>query len=258
MSVSPFDEALFQKACNEIIHIEREKNGIGTLQEKTLHAVLKRFYEPDIAHQEFRIGKYVADIFRGDEIIEIQTRNFNAMRNKLTLFLEQYPVTIVYPIIHTKWLCWIDETTGEVSKKRKSPKVGSTYDAYYELYKIKQFLTHPNLHLCLVLVDAEEYRLLNGWSRDRKKGSTRYDRIPVKLVDEFYVGSPKEYDCMIPENLPEPFNSQDFAKCAGISIGNARLALNILHYIGAVTRVGKKGNTYLYQLAKTVAHHTST
>lgn len=250
MSVSPFDEELFQKACKEIIHIEREKNGIGTLQEKTVHAVLKRFYEPDIAHQEFRIGKYVADIFRGDEIIEIQTRNFNAMRRKLDLFLEQYPVTIVYPIIHTKWLYWIDETTGEVSKKRKSPKVGTTFDAYFELYKIKQYLTHPNLHLCLILIDAEEYRLLNGWSRDKKRGSTRYDRIPVKLVDEFYMDSPKEYGCMIPENLPEPFSSKDFAGCAKIPQGHAQLALNILNYTGAVTRVGKKGNSYLYQITK--------
>lgn len=250
MSVSPFDEDLFQKACNEIINIERERNGIGTLQEKTVHAVLKRFYEPDTGHQEIRIGNYVADIFRGEEIIEIQTRNFNSMRRKLDLFLEQYPVTIVYPIVHTKWLLWIDESTGEVSKKRKSPRTGNTYDAYYELYKIKQYLTHPNLHLCLILIDVEEYRLLNGWSRDKKRGSTRYDRIPVKLVDEFYIGSPKEYGCMIPEDLPEPFCSKDFAKKANITQGTAQLALNILNYIQAVTRVGKKGNSYLYELNK--------
>ena len=170
------------------------------------------------------------------------------MRKKLDLFLEEYPVTIVYPIIHSKWLLWIDETTGEISKKRKSPRTGKTYDAYYELYKIKQYLTHPNLHLCLILIDVEEYRLLNGWSRDKKRGSTRYDRIPVKLVDEYYIGSPKEYGCMIPENLPKPFCSKDFAKKANISQGAAQLALNILNYIQAVTRVGKKGNSYLYEL----------
>lgn len=248
MSVSPFDEELFEKACNEIIHVDREKNGIGTLQEKTLHAVLKRFYEPNTGHQEIRIGNFVADIFRGEEIIEIQTRNFNAMRRKLDLFLEEYPVTIVYPIVHTKWLFWIDEKTGEVSKKRKSPRTGKTYDAYYELYKIKSYLTHPNLHLCLILLDVEEYRLLNGWSRDRKKGSTRYDRIPVKLVDEFYIGSPSEYGCMIPEGLPSPFTSKDFAKQAKVPQKTAQTALNILHYIHAVKRVGKNGNSYLYEL----------
>ena len=41
---------------------------------------------------------YVADIFAQGEIIEIQTRQFNRMRDKLTAFLPLYPVTIVYPI----------------------------------------------------------------------------------------------------------------------------------------------------------------
>lgn len=249
MSVSTYDETLFSQACKEIIHKQREKNGIGTLQEKTVHAVLKRFYEPDVSHQEIRIGSFVADIFRDNEIIEIQTRSFNSMRKKLNLFLEDYQVTIVYPIIRHKWLFWIDEQTGEISKKRKSPKIGKTYDAFYELYKIKSYLTHPNLHLCLVLIDAEEYRLLNGWSRDKKKGSTRFDRIPTALVDEFYIGNVKDYDCMIPENLPLPFTTKDFAKAAKISQNSAQLALNILHHIHAVERVGKTGNSYLYERA---------
>ena len=80
MSVSREDELLFEKACKEVLRAEREKNGIGTLGEKTLHAVLKKFYEPDISHQEIRIERFVADIFRDEEIIEIQTRSFNSMR----------------------------------------------------------------------------------------------------------------------------------------------------------------------------------
>lgn len=248
MSISTYDETLFKEACDEIIAIEREKNGIGTLQEKTMHAVLKRFYEPDITHQEIRIKGYVADIFRDNEIIEIQTRNFNAMRKKLDCFLEDYPVTIVYPIVHTKWLYWIDEETGEVTQKRKSPKIGKTFDAYFELYKIKQYLTHPNLHLCLVLVDAEEYRLLNGWSHDKKRGSSRYDRIPVKLVEEYFISGPKDFACMIPEGLPDQFTAKDFAKTAKIKLNIAQLALNILHYINAVSRIGKQGRSYLYSL----------
>ena len=53
---------------------------------------------------------------------------------------------------------------------------------------------------------------------------------------------------MIPRDLPNPFNSKDFAKKAGISQSNAQLALNILTYIEAVARIGKKGNSYLYEL----------
>ena len=118
MPITTYDQQLFADACQKIIAKERETNGIGTLKEKTMHAVLKNFYEPDVSHQEIKVDRFVADILRDNEIIEIQTRSFNAMRKKLSVFLEKYPVTIVYPIPHNKWLYWIDENTGEISKKR--------------------------------------------------------------------------------------------------------------------------------------------
>lgn len=247
MSICDHDIVLFRQACTKIVNREREKNGIGTLQEKTIHAVLKNFYEPDLEHQEIPVENFVADILRDGEIIEIQTRAFQALRRKLDTFLQQYQVTIVYPIVRTKWLYWIDEETGEITKKRKSPKKGTIYDAIPELYKIKPYLPNPNLHLCLVLIDAEEYRLLNGWSQDRKKGSTRYDRIPTQLVDEFFIGSLADYQCLIPEGLPSDYTSRDFAKAARIPLSYAQTTLTILHHIGLVHRTGKAGRSYTYE-----------
>ncbi len=61
-------------------------NGIGTLREKTIHSVLKYYYAPNPAYHEIRIGTYVADICVDGEIFEIQTRNFNTMRDKLSFF----------------------------------------------------------------------------------------------------------------------------------------------------------------------------
>lgn len=249
MSVTDFDQDIFAQACDQIINKERIRNGIGTLSEKTVHAVLKNFYEPDPSHQEIPVGKFVADILRDDEIIEIQTRNMNALRRKLDYFLDIYPVTIVYPIVHTKWLYWIDETTGEISQKRKSPKTGSMYDAFYELYKIKPYLNHPDLQLCLPLIDVEEYRLLNGWSRDRKKGSTRYDRIPKALVDEFFIGSPQEYACMIPEGLPDEFSVKDFAKHSRLAPRYAQTAIQVLKHVGVIEHVRTEGRAYIYQIS---------
>lgn len=247
MSICENDSRLFEEACQKIVRQQRERNGIGTLQEKTLHAVLKNFYEPDPAHQEIPVESFVADILRDEEIIEIQTRGFNKLRRKLDIFLQQYPVTVVYPIVHTKWLYWIDEDTGEISKKRKSPKCGRIYDAIPELYKIKMYLDNPNLHLCLVLIDAEEYRLLNGWSHDKKKGSTRYDRIPTRLVEEHYIGCLSDYQCLIPEGLEPDYTSKDFAKAARIPVGYAQTTLTILHHIGVVERTGKSGRSYTYR-----------
>ncbi|MBR5248384.1 MAG: hypothetical protein IKV27_05525, partial [Lachnospiraceae bacterium] len=174
------------------------------------------------------------------------TRQFNRMRDKLAAFLPLYPVTIVYPIPREKWLIWIDEESGELSNKRKSPKKGNAYQAFIELYKIKMFLKDPNLRLKLVLVDMEEYRLLNGWSRDRKKGSTRYDRIPTDLVGEVDVERVEDYMQFVPAQLEGEFTVKDFAKAAHISVKLAQTVVNILYYVETLDRVGKQGNAYVY------------
>lgn len=243
------DEARFEQAKQKIIGMNRERQGIGTLGEKTIHAVLKNYYAPDCEMQEIPIENFVADIFTGTEIIEIQTRSFNVMRRKLDTFLKQYPVTIVHPIPRIKWVSWIDEETGEASPKRKSPKKGNPYQAFVELYKIRPFLKNENLHFKFALIDMEEYRLLNGWSRDKKRGSERFDRIPLKFVEEVCIDRREDYMQFVPFDLPEPFTSREFAKCAKIPMRLANVVLLILTDLSVVTRVGKQGNCYLYELA---------
>lgn len=243
------DEARFEQAKQKIIGVNRERQGIGTLGEKTIHAVLKNYYAPDCEMQEIPIENFVADIFTGTEIIEIQTRSFNVMRRKLDTFLKQYPVTIVHPIPRIKWVSWIDEETGEASPKRKSPKKGNPYQAFVELYKIRPFLKNENLHFKFALIDMEEYRLLNGWSRDKKRGSERFDRIPLDFVEEVCIDRREDYMQFVPFDLPEPFTSREFAKCAKIPMRLANVVLLILTDLSVVTRVGKQGNCYLYELA---------
>lgn len=242
------DQMRFDAAKEKIIGKNRERIGIGTLSEKTVHAVLKHYYAPDEDMHEIPVENYVADIYTGTDIIEIQTRAMNRMRKKLEAFLPLYPVTIVYPIPRQKWLFWIDEETGEVSQKRKSPKKGNVYHAFIELYKIRPFLSHPNLRLRLDLIDMEEYRLLNGWSRDKKKGSERYDRIPTAFVEELCINDIRDYMQLIPYELPERFTVKDFAKCAKIPARLAGTILLIFNDLKLVTRVGKSGNSYIYEV----------
>ena len=123
---------------------------------------------------------------------------------------------------------------------------GCFYDVFYELYKIKTYLANPRLHICLTLVDAEEYRILNGWSKDKKKGATRFDRIPVGLVDELYINSLDGYLQLIPDTLPVQFGTKDYAKHTNTSIKNAQLAVNIFKYIGIIEQTGKDGRSFLY------------
>lgn len=240
------DQQAFQAAKDKIIGVDRQRLGIGTLSEKTVHAILKNYYQPDEDHQEIPIENYVADIYNDGEIIEIQTRHFDKMRNKLDCFLPLYPVTIVYPIPREKRLIWIDEESGELSAPRKSPAKGNRYTVFPELYKIKMFLKDPNLRLRLVLIDMEEYRLLNGWSRDKKKGSTRYDRIPTQLVEEVQISCVEDYMQFVPYELEGEFTVKEFGKAAHIPAKLAGTVVNILHYMGTIQRTGKRGNAYLY------------
>lgn len=236
----------FLEAKALVMNSERQRQGIGTLAEKTVHAMLKHYLEPDTDCHEIPIEGCVADIFNGTEIVEIQTRNFDKLRTKLARFLPLFPVTVVFPIPHEKWLIWIEEETGELSARRKSPLKGSAYQAFPELYKIKPYLKHPHFHLKVVLLDLEEYRLLNGWSRDRKKGSTRYDRIPSALWEEIDLNEPRDYVQLIPYELEEPFTTADFAKCAKIRKPLAQTAVHILYDLELLERIGKKGNSFLY------------
>ena len=241
------DHELFSEACNKMIGSLQGQNGIGTLREKTIHSVLKYYYAPNPSYHEVKIGTYVADICIDGEIFEVQTRNFNTMRSKLEFFLQEHDVTIIYPVAHTKWLSWLDPETGEISNKRKSPKKGTFYQIIPELYRIKMFLANPKLHFIISLIDVEEIRYLNGWSHDKKRGSSRMDGTPIDIFDELRIDSMADYAKLLPDSLPERFTTKDFAKCAHIPQGYATTGLNVLLETGTVKRVGKIGNAYLYE-----------
>lgn len=240
----------FEYAKQKIIGLDRQRNGIGTLSEKTMHAIIKNYLEPNDDNHEIPVNGYVADIYNNGSIIEVQTANFNKLRSKLSVFLNDYEVTVVYPIVYMKWLGWIDLETGEQGKLRKSPKKGTPYEAFIQLYKIKQFLNNPNFKFKILMINVEELRLLNGWSYDKKRGSTRYDRIPKELVEEIDIENVRDYLRFVPIDLPDKFTVKDFAKEARINDGLARLCLNILTYTNTVKRVGKSGNAIIYNVSE--------
>lgn len=239
------DSTRFLAACRTVMDEERYSNGIGTLGEKTLHAVLKTYFEPDKSYHEVPMGPYVADIRNESGFFEIQTQGFERLRGKLDFFLKEAPVTVIYPVPAVKWLIWLEED-GTASSRRKSPKQATACEILPELYKIKPLLGREGLRFCAVLLEVEEYRLKNGWSEDGKRGATRFERMPIALLDEIWLTSPEDYSVFLPEALPEPFTVKDFAKASRLSPRKASVGVNVLFSIGAVKRVGKRKNAYLY------------
>jgi len=250
-----FDNNRFQSARDKIIKKDRQRFGIGTLSEKTLHAILKNYYEPDEDKHEIPIDRYVADIFTGKEIIEIQTAQFNRMREKMDAFLPKYPVTIVYPIAREKWLYWVDPDSGEITEKRKSPRKGNEYEIFLELYKIKSYLKQEHLKIHIVLLDVEEYKLLDGWGKQKKNNASKYDRIPLHICKETVIERIEDYMQFIPYQLQDHFTSKSFAKAAHIPPRLATVVLNVLDHMEVVERIGKEGNAYVYRVREERLHH---
>jgi len=216
------------------------------LKEKTLHTIIKHYIEEDTTKHEIKVNSFIADIKYENKIVEIQTQAFDKLRNKLNNFLTTYKVTIVYPIPYIKWLYWIDKDKS--SKKRKSNKIGNIYDITYELYKIKYILPNPNLSILILFINMDEYKYLNGWNKDKKKGASKYDLIPLELVDEIQINDINDYSKFIPISLPKQFTSNDFKQLTKTRIHTTRVLLNILYHIKLIKRVSKIRNSYVYEI----------
>ena len=224
----------FQQACRQARESLRGQNGIGTLGEKTLHAALKAYYEPDAESHEIKIGRYIADIVGENGIIEIQTQSFDKLRKKLEAFLSVTHVSVVYPVAAVKKLLWID------------PRKRVAQDVFRALYKIRPLLLHPNLSIRIAILEIEEYRCRDGWSADGKKGATRCDRIPSAFIQEIVINAPSDYRQLLPKTLPSPFMAKDYQKATRIRLSDAQTALLLLYELGVVDRIGKSGNAYQY------------
>lgn len=242
------EDDLFQQARDYVLQ-NRERSGIGTLGEKTIHAVLKRYYEPYGDNHEISLGRFVADAVGKNGIYEIQTRQFDKLRPKLQAFLPVCHVTVVYPVVVRKRLNWIDPQTGEVVQQGRWFRCGTVYSFFAELYRVKAFLRNQNLSFRVVELTAEEYRLLNGYGLQKKNRAEKYDRIPESLQREWKLERAENFSAFVPQSLPETFDSSVFAQAARISRSAAQVTLLILTELGTVKRIGKRGNAYLYEAA---------
>ncbi|MBR1864517.1 MAG: hypothetical protein IJ806_10565 [Ruminococcus sp.] len=239
------DQERFQAAVQTIRGQGRQRAGIGTLGEKSVHAVLKEYYSFGDG-KEVRIGGFVADIVGEDGIIEIQTRQVGRLYKKLSELLPLCRVTVVVPVVTKNTIQWISPQTGELLDRRTSPKKQKALDGAAELYGIKPLLKNEGLTVRLILIETEEIRLRTEAKRGRAKAKEKIDRLPVRAEDEIVLRVPEDYRELLPEGLVE-FTSKDLSAAAHISLSTAQTVLNIMSFVGAVEVIGKKGRSNLYR-----------
>jgi hypothetical protein len=221
---------------------------IGTQNEGSLHASLKEYYRQPGDICEGHVDGYLIDVIQPGRLVEIQTRNFSAIKGKLANLLQNHKVQLVHPITVRRHILRVAPETGEVLSRRKSPKRGSIYDLFAELVSIPHLLLHPNLTMEAALVVEEEIRCDDGQGSWRRRGVSIVDRLLVEVVETRTFHSGGDYLALLPEDLPTQFTNKDLAGSLGIAVPKARMVTYTLKHAGLIREVGKRGAEILHQV----------
>lgn len=221
---------------------------IGTLGEKSLHAAIKRWYAQDGDTLELPVDSYHIDIVRPDPLtlIEIQTRNFHAMKGKLNALLPHYRVHVVHPIAVQRTITLIDDEAETLLSRRKSPKRGRVEEVFRELVRLPDLLNHPNFSLEVLLIHDEEVRRDDGQGSWRRKKQSIYDRRLLEVVGSVVFTCTPEVCALLPPTLQETFTINDLAKAAKLPRPLASKMAYCLREMGGIELVGKEGRAYVY------------
>lgn len=223
--------------------------GIGTMHEKSIHIVLKYYFAPDPACHEQTVGGYIADAVTEDGVVEIQTRALGRLRKKLTAFLAACPVTVVYPIAETKWLCTVDEN-GAIVSKRKSPKHETVMHGMREIYGLREMVGLEGFRICVVRLETEEYRIRSNQPRRKFHGIyEKLDRMPKTLLGLTMLETPMDYLSLLETQPKGEFTVRMLAQENHAAEGDIRMLLKLLERLGAVRQTGKKGNAVTWEIA---------
>lgn len=225
--------------------------GINTFNEKSLHLDLKAWYAQPGDQFETPVDGYIIDLVRGDLLIEFQTRNFAAIRPKLTKLITQHPVKLVFPIAQEKWVIKLADdanTVGNALNRRKSPKRGAVEHLFQELVHIPTLLLHPNFSLDVLLIHEEEMRRPNPNFRWRRRPWITQERRLLQVAAEYHFTTPLDLAGLLPPSLSSPFTTADLAKASTQPRAIAQKMAYCLAKLGVLQMVGKQGNALLYQV----------
>ncbi|UCD40060.1 MAG: hypothetical protein JSV87_00480 [Candidatus Bathyarchaeota archaeon] len=216
------------------------------MNEHSLHSEIKKWYTIPGDKTEVRIGDFIIDITRGTLLIEIQTRNFSAIKRKLSSLVKNYEVRLVHPIPERKWVVRVAET-GDVLGRRKSPRKGRLVDVFYELVRISDLVDNENFSLEVLMIEEEEIRCNDGKGTWRRKGASIKDAKLINVNSKQLFKSRRDFLTFLPDDLVDPFTNRTLANQARVSIPLARKITYCLRKMGGITYVGKKRREMMFQ-----------
>ena len=217
------------------------------MTEHSLHSAIKHWYSLPNDEIEANIGGFVVDITRGNLLIEVQTRNFSAIKKKLEKMAIGYSVRLVHPIAKQKWIVRVTPS-GEILSRRKSPKKGRLVDLFTELVHLPAMIRDKNFSLEVLMIKEEEVRCNDGRGSWRRRGVSIRDRKLIDVVESVSFRDERDFLRFLPRELPEPFTNKDLSRSIGVSMNLARKITYCLRKMGAIAEDGKRGRELLFQI----------
>lgn len=242
----------FDSLCAEFekTMASRDSDGIGTYNEKILHKALKHAICDDPLCLENEVGAYVADVLADGEIFEIQTGGFYPLVKKIEYLLEntEYKITVVHPLISELLLIRMDKETGEVIRKKRSPKKETPSSIISELFYLRNIISSDRVRFILPQISGEEYRFSER-VRGRKSGAYDSLFLPKHMTEITEVQGVDGVRSILPTEIreAESFDSAIFAKALKLRGRRLSLALKFLCDT-EIARREKSGNKYIYYL----------
>lgn len=242
------EKARFSKICEEAWAADPSR-GIGTLGEKTLHRVLKRFFCDTECVHEVKLGDFVADAVVGGVIYEVQTGGFFPLKRKLLYYKENtdYSVRIVCPVVKKKSLIWVDPESGEMSEPRRTNAGLGKWKYLAEMIYLLPVFDFSRTSLFLVELVVEDYKLLNGYGTDKKRRASRYERLPRELLGLYEITTREEFAELFLPELPSSFSSAEFSRKTGLRRRSLSAAIKVLLAMNIIRIAGKEKNKILYE-----------
>jgi hypothetical protein len=220
---------------------------IGLYNETPLHAALKAWYAQPGDRLEVEVDGYVVDIVSTDHLVEIQTGNFSAIKDKITDLVARHALRLVYPVADEKWIIKLPVDPGDRVSRRKSPRRGRVTQVFEELVSFPDLLSHPNFSLEVLMVAEEEVRKYIGKRRWRTRGWGVHQRRLLEVRERVLFERPQDFHSLLPAALPDEFTSLDLAETLKVTRRLAQKAAYCLRNMDLIAEVGTHQRSKSYR-----------
>lgn len=214
--------------------------------ESSLHEAVKNWYSHPGDLLEQWVDGYVVDIVRNELLIEIQTGNFLAIKDKIMNLIAKHNLRLVLLVAKQKWIIKLGSDEREILSKRKSPKKGRVEEVFDELVYLPKLIKDSNFSLDVLLIHSEEVLIDDGLGSWRRRKWSVLDRHLLKVVDIVMLNSPSDFLELLPKNLSFPFTVAELAKELKLRVSLAQKMAYCLRKMDVIKLAGKRGRAFLY------------